>query len=313
MENLFKRLENLPVGVVATTVGAATLSNVYLALDFTWIRHIIMIIGFIIWAAMLYKIIRHFNTFKTEYKTVVPSSLYATVTMLTMILGSYVFDFNSTLGRIMWFVGVLAHIAHILIFTGAHVLRGVKVETFIPSWFVTYNGLLVSAVVGGAMNANQLLQVIVWYGIIVFLVIIPFMIYRLIKKPLPTPQYPTLAILLAPSSLCLVGYLNVMPVKNTTIVFSLYLIVVITLFVVLYNIPRFFKQAFHPGFAALTFPMAIGIVASTKMTGYLLTLERPQLASISNNLAGIQIVITTAIIAFVAYSFSQFLVRANHS
>ena len=307
MKNLLQRLANLPVGVVATAVGAATLSNVYLALGFTWIRHLTMGIGFLVLIAMLYKIIRHFQTFKTEYTTVVPSSLYATVTMLTMILGSYVFDFNAGIGRLMWFIGVFAHMTHILVFTYRNVVRGVKIETFIPSWFVTYNGLLVSAVIGGAMNANLLLQGIVWYGIAVFLIIIPFMIYRLIKKPLPTPLYPTLAILLAPSSLCLVGYINVMPTKNPAIIFGLYGIILVTLLVILVNIPRFFKQAFHPGFAALTFPMAIGIVASTKMTGYLTQLELPQLASISNNVAGIQIVLTTAIIAFVAYSFSKLI------
>ncbi len=307
MKNLLQRVANLPVGAVATTVGAATLSNVYLGLGFTWVRHFTMGIGFIVLIAMLYKIIRHFGVFKTEYTTVVPQSLYATVTMLTMILGSYVFDFSAPIGRAMWFAGVVAHFIHILIFTYRNVIRGFKIETFVPSWFVTYNGFLVSAVIGGAMNANALLQVIVWYGITVFLIIMPFMIYRLMTKPLPNPLYPTLAITLAPSSLCLAGYLNVMPEKNPIIVFGLYGIILNTLSVIIYNSPRFFKQAFHPGFAALTFPMAIGIVASTRMTGYLTQMELPKLAAIANNVAGVQIVLTTAIIAFVAYSFTKLL------
>ena len=307
MKNLLQRIANLPVGVVATTVGAATLSNVYAGYGFTFIRHFTMGVGFLVLTAMLYKIIRHASVFTEEYKTVIPSSLYATVTMLTMILGSYVFEISELIGRSLWFVAVVLHIGHILVFTYRHVLRGIKLETFVPSWFVTYNGLLVSAVIGGAMNANALLQAIVWYGIAALTVIMPFMVYRLLKRPLPTPLYPTLAITLAPSSLCLVGYLNVMPTLNATLIYVLYALVLIALVVIIINIPRFFKQAFNPGFAALTFPMAIGLVASTKMAGYLTAQNLTEQAALVTNISGVQLVLTTTIVSFVAFNFLRLL------
>ena len=37
-----ERLKNMPVPVVATMLGAATLSNVYQSLGFDWVRHLSM-------------------------------------------------------------------------------------------------------------------------------------------------------------------------------------------------------------------------------------------------------------------------------
>ena len=40
-----ERLKNMPIPVVATMLGAATLSNIYQGLGYDWIRHLTM------WAA----------------------------------------------------------------------------------------------------------------------------------------------------------------------------------------------------------------------------------------------------------------------
>lgn len=45
-----------------------------------------------------------------------------------------------------------------------------------PSWFVTYNGILVSCVVGIPMDAFPILRVVVCYGIAVYFVLISLLI-----------------------------------------------------------------------------------------------------------------------------------------
>lgn len=77
----------------------------------------------------------------------------------------------------------------------------------------------------------------------------------------------TLAVVLAPCSLCVVSYLNVF--RSRWLVSVLYVFVLLSLLFIVNRIPKFFFYQFSPGFADLTFPMAIGIVASTKMSGYL--------------------------------------------
>ena len=74
--------------------------------------------------------------------------------------------------------------------------------------------------------------------------------------------------------------------------------------------PKFFGFTFNPGFAGLTFPMAIGIVASTKMSAFLIAQGNESFGSIVKEISGIQIYITTAIIGFVLYNFARMLVRS---
>lgn len=86
MEKNFKnKLKNMPIAIVPTMVGAATLSNVYQGLGFTWIKHVTMWSAILILLSYLGKIVFHFDTVKSEYRNTVPASLYAGLTMITMI------------------------------------------------------------------------------------------------------------------------------------------------------------------------------------------------------------------------------------
>ncbi|MGL4987015.1 MAG: TDT family transporter [Treponemataceae bacterium] len=303
MKKTIERLQGFPVGVIATTVGACTLANAYALLQFTYLRNIFLVIGMIVFLLATIKIIKHTKTFLSEYKTTIPSSLYGTYFMLAMIVGAFLLPYNFYLGKALWLFGVAFHAMHIVIFTIRNVFMNFKIDTFAPSWFVTYNGIMVAIVVGSSMNEPLISKIIMYYGIIIFALIIPFMIRRLIVKPLPDMIYHTKAILLAPCSLCTVGYLNVIKEANIIVATVLYSIVLITLFVVLLSIPKFFSFSFTPGFAGMTFPMAIGTIASFRMSSYLASIDLLFFSNIARNIAGIQLYVTTAIIAFVFYNF----------
>lgn len=296
------RLANLPVPILPTMVGACTLSNVFQSLGYTGVRHITMIAASVILLVYLGKIIVHFDTFKKEYRTTVPSSLYAGFTMVLMILGSYYFDMNAAIGKAMWFTGIILHAIHILLFTIRN-LRNFQWDTFVPSWFVTYNGIMVSTVVGGVMKEPMIAKIVVYYGITVFTLIIPFMIYRLIKFPIKDAMFHTQAIVLAPSSLCVVSYLNVVETPNPLILYYLYAAVLCALLFIIIKLPSFFSFPFAPGYAGLTFPMAIGIVATTKISAYLAGEGMSEAAAMLKELSGIQLYLTTGIIAYVLIQF----------
>ena len=301
--SLLKKVKNIPVPILPTMVGAATLSNVYLGMGYTWIRHFTMWAATIILIAYTVKIVVYPKVCAKEYSNTVPASLYAGFTMVFMILGSYFFDFSNILGKILWSIGLGAHAIHILIFTYRNVIKGINIDTFLPSWFVTYNGIMVSAVIGGVMNEPTICRIVTIYGIIVFIIIMPFMLYRLFKHPIKEGVYHTQAILLAPSSLCLVCYLTYFKEPNKLIVYSLYAIILCTLVFIVLKLRKFFSFIFAPGFAGLTFPMAIGIVASTKMAAYLTTEGLDGLSNIAKQISGFQIYITTGIISLVVFKF----------
>lgn len=309
MYNIVERAKRMPVGVIATAVGAATLGNVYNTIGFTYVRTLVMAMGLVVFILSLIKLTIHREIFKGEYDNTILASLYGTFSMLSMILGAYIYPKAPLVGKELWLFGVIFHTCLIGIFTYKNVVKGFNIEKFAPSWFVTYNGIMVSIVVGGSMGMLTMKKIILYYGIMVFFLIIPFMIRRLIVKPLPDPIYHTLAVLLAPSSLCVVSYIEVARSINYTFITTLYGIVLITLLLIVSRIPKFFSFDFHPGFAGTTFPMAIGTVASLKMSGYLGSIGMLEYSNIVKNIAGLQIFMTTGIIIFVYYNFLKKAVR----
>lgn len=306
-KSFLQKTENLPVAILPTMVGALTLGNVYSGMGYTWVRHITTWAAIIILLTYLAKIIFHFDTVKKEYSNTVPASLYAGATMITMIVGSYFYNASPVFGKTLWFAGLILHAIHILVFTYRNVVKGVNMQTFVPSWFVTYNGIMVSTVVGGVMNEPLIGKIVVYYGIAVLTIIMPFMVYRLAKHKINDPVFHTQAIVLAPSSLCLVSYFNFIKTPNAFVVYYLYALVIAALLFIIIKLPKFFSFAFHPGFAGLTFPMAIGIVASNKMSAYLIAQGYETFGSIVNQIAGIQIYLTTAIIGMVLFNFYKLL------
>ena len=308
-KTFFQKLENIPVPLLPTMVGACTLSNVYASIGYTWVRDITMIAAAVILIAFLVKIIFHTKTVVKEYNNTVLASLYAGYTMIMMILGAIIFDFAPKFGKTIWLLAIALHAIHILVFTYKNVLKGVNMDTFVPSWFVTYNGIMVSTVLGAVMNEPLLCKIIVYYGIAVFVLIIPFMIYRLAKYPIKDVFYHTQAVVLAPSSLCVVGYINFIKEPNLILISALYIAVLCALVFIIYKLPKFFSFAFYPGFAGITFPMAIGIFASLKMSGLMTSFGYETLGYVIKQLSGIQIYMTTAIISYVLYNFLRMLFK----
>lgn len=305
------RLERMPVPVLPTFVGALTLGNVYAGMGYVWVRHLTMWAATIVILLYLVKIVRFPGTCKKEYETVVPCSLYAGFTMVLMILGSYYFDYVPMLGKGIWYIALGIHAVHILVFTYRNVIKSRNINTFVPSWFVTYNGIMVSCVVGGVMNAGGILKIVLYYGIVVYFVILPFMLWRLITVEVKAPVYHTMAVLLAPCSLCLVSYLNVEQNPNQILVYVLYFCVLASLIFVIIKLPKFFAFPFAPGFAGMTFPMCIGIVATNKMSAYLAGIGNEALSAAAGQLGGIQVYLTTMIVGYVLLNFLMMALKVE--
>ena len=102
--------------------------------------------------------------------------------------GQFYYEIGLGFGKVIWLCAVIIHAVHICIFTYNNVIKNRDINTTVPSWFVTYNGIMVSCVTGGAMNMKPMLQAITVYGIIIYLILIPIMIYRLIKVPVNRPS-----------------------------------------------------------------------------------------------------------------------------
>lgn len=306
---MLERLERMPVPVLPTFVGALTLGNVYAGMGFAWVRHLSMWAATIVLLLYIVKIVKYPQTCAKEYSNTIPCSLYAGFTMVMMILGSYYFDYVPALGKGMWCVAVAIHACHILVFTYRNVIAKRDVNTTMPSWFVTYNGIMVSCVTGGAMNAKPVLTVITYYGIAIYLILLPVMLWRLTTVEVKPPVYHTMAVLLAPCSLCVVSVLNVLENPSPALVYFLYACVLGSLLFILVKLPDFFSFPFAPGYAGLTFPMCIGIVATNKAAGFLANAGNEGLSAMVSQLGGIQTYVTTMIVGYVLLMFLRMALR----
>ena len=306
---MIERLKKMPVPVLPTFVGALTLSNVYGGMGYTWFRYLVMAAATIVIICYIVKIILYPGVCASEYKLTVPSSLYAGFTMCLMSLGSFYYEMGLGFGKVIWLCAVIIHAVHICIFTYNNVIKKRDWDTTVPSWFVTYNGIMVSCVTGGAMNMKPMLQAITIYGIIIYLILIPVIIYRLIKVPVKPAVYHTMPVVLAPCSLCVVSLLNTFDPAPKLLLIFLYICVLASLLFIIVKLPDFFSFDFVPGFAGLTFPMAIGIVATNKMAGYLAAGGMEGAGAACTQLSGFQIFLTSMLVGYVLLNFLRMFLR----
>lgn len=308
-----ERLEKIPVPVIATFLSFLTLGNVYGGLGFVWLRYLIMTCGTVFIICYILKLVIYPGTCLKEYDQTIPASLYGAFCMVLMVLGSFYYEIGLGFGRIIWFIAVAIHFIHIIVFTLKHtfgnVLSRKNFLPMMPSWFVTYNGWMVACVTGGKMNAAPILKVITIYGCIIYLVLVPFMIWRLLNVEIKSAAYHTMAVLLAPCSLCVVSLINVYGTPNSAILMLMYFCVLASLAFIIIKLPDFFSFQFYPGFAGLTFPMAIGVVASQKMAGYLTNAGNEAMANAVTQLSGLQIFLTTMLVGYVMLMFTRMFLK----
>lgn len=312
-QSFLSRLQGLPMPILPAMLGFATLSNVWAGAGYHWVGHIAMSIAAFVWLLYMVKIFFHGRVCAKEYAGTVPSSLYSAFFMLAMSLSAWFSEWLYAPARMIYIAAVALHAIHIVVFTIRHVLRGIQVETFMPTWFVTYVGITVSTVVGGVFDFPVFPTFLVYYGLIIYAVLTFFLILRLQKHPVPGATMHSRAIMMAPCSLLLVSYLNVIQNPNPYVVGVLYALIFIMLIYALGKIPLFFSVAFHPGFASLTFPMAIATVASFRVADYLLHQGHVGPAAAITQFAGIQMYLSTAVIGFVVFNFARMGVKSLKS
>lgn len=308
---MMERIKKMPVPLLPTMVGSMTLSNVLAGRGFVWIRPFMMILSTIILVMYTVKIFKYPEVVKKEYQQVIPASLYPGYFMMMMLLGSFYVDYNYVLGKALWMIGVILHAIYILNFTYRFVIKDRSWDNLFPSWYVTYNGILVAAVVGGAMNQPKLTQFLAYYGTFTYLALLPFQIYKLIKRGLALGSYHTHAILLAPVALSFVSLINSGAPVSLGLLYFLYACIFLTLIYILIRTPYSFAVEWSPGYAGLTFPMAIGTVASGLMVNLLETNGQMKLAMIVEQVQWVQIFFTTVFVGYVLIRFRGMWLKSH--
>jgi tellurite resistance protein TehA-like permease len=311
LDTLPERLSRYPTPVGGLALGIASLGLAWeRALPGTSFAEVAAAVAAVLLLLMTLRFALHPDTLARDLANPIVGGVVPTYAMGWMIVSISIHQVSDLLGTAVWLVALGLHVVF-LITWARHQARSFQLARMVPSWFVPPVGVIVAAVSYRGPDSgllHGLALVALYFGMISYAVMLPVMFYRFIfSENVPVAAMPTLGILAAPASLSLVGYLTLVQDPEPLPVILLEGIAVLMTTIVYVAFVRLLALPFTPGFAAYTFPMAIGATAQFTVATQLTEWGSVQdLVDQVHALAMVELWVATAVIAFVCLRFLQF-------
>ena len=267
------------------------------------------LIAAVLLAMILVKFVLHPRVLITELSHPVVGSVIPTFAMGLMVVSAALGQYNQTAALTLWLTAIAIHIIFLATFIYNRAID-FKLSHMVPSWFVPPIGMIVAAV---SFPHGELLQVqnhwianaIVNFGMLSYLVMLPLMLYRLIFcEPIADAAKPTIAIMAAPASLSLAGYLTISNQPSLILVAALLTIALLMTSIIYLAFFHLLKLPFSPGYAAFTFPMVIGATALFKTVAWMITTYgKSNLTTSLLITAKVELIIATVVVSYVAVRY----------
>ncbi|USD59764.1 TDT family transporter [Vibrio sp. SCSIO 43140] len=262
-------------------------------------------IATVLLSILAYKYLFHNHSLRQELAHPVVGSVAPTFAMGSMVVSNSVGQFFPILGDGIWLGAVALHIVFLASFV-YHRARNFELHHMVPSWFVPPVGLVVADV---SFSGNPSLQWVadatLYFGLATYAVMLPTMIYRLIfTHEIPDAAKPTIAIMAAPASLSLAGYLTVTTQPSPVIIALLFGIGVLMTMVIYLAFLKLLRLPFSPGYAAFTFPTVISATAQYKLAAWMGTQgAAAEMINQVRTIANIELGIATVVVSYVALRY----------
>ncbi|MBL1415450.1 MAG: TDT family transporter [Moritella sp.] len=254
----------LPTPVAGLALGISSLGALWESVTgFNgYIQNATSTIAAVILCILLLRFIIHPKTLWNDLSHHVIGSVVPTFAMATMVVSSSLTATYPATASLLWLAAIVLHIVFLVLFL-YHRFQDMQLEHMVPSWFVPPIGLIVAVFTCPQPELFQpICYAILVFGIINYAVLLPVMLNRLIfGDKIPASAKPSIAILAAPASLCLTGYLAFMAQPSPVIVAVLLGIALLMTAVIYMALLHLSRLDFNPGFAAFTFPLVISAKA----------------------------------------------------
>ncbi|MGY3944860.1 TDT family transporter [Aeromonas tecta] len=256
---------------------------------------------------LTFKFVLHPRLLWQDLAHPVVGSVVPTYAMGTMVVSKAVGLLAPALGQGLWLFGVILHLLFLATFIW-HRAKAFELHHMVPSWFVPPVGIIVADVAYPGGPFAELANVLLWFGMICYGLMLPLMLYRLIfSHEVPDAAKPTIAILAAPASLSLAGYLTVSEDPSLLLVATLLGIAILMTGIIYLAFIKLLRLPFSPGFAAFTFPLVIGATALFKVAHLLAQWpEGAHYAEQVSQLAHLELGAATLIVGYVALRYLMF-------
>lgn len=254
------------------------------------------------------KFLCHGHLLRQDLAHPVVGSVVPTYAMATMVVSHSVGQFFPVAGDTLWLMAVVLHVIFLASFV-YHRAKAFELHHMVPSWFVPPVGIIVADV---AFSGNPALAPIahgaLLFGMLAYAVMLPVMIYRfMFTQEVPDAAKPTMAILAAPASLSMAGYLTVTATPSPVVIALLFGIAVLMTAIIYLAFTRLLRLPFSPGYAAFTFPMVIGATALFKMAHWMDSIGMAaQDVHQIHALAMVELLVATVVVSYVALRYVMY-------
>lgn len=270
-----------------------------------YVQYAAAAIASVLLLVLLFKFCWHPKRLWDDLAHPVVGSVVPTFAMATMVVSHSVLDFSILLGQALWCFAVAIHILFFFSFA-YHRLKDFKMHHMVPSWFVPPIGIIVADVAFPGAPFHGVAEVLLVFGMVSYAIMLPAMMYRLIFcGEVPDAAKPTIAIMAAPASLSLAGYLSITANPSPVIVGLLGGIALLMTVVIYLAFFRLMRLPFSPGYAAFTFPMVISATAMFKVSHWMGQIGvDPQFISQVRTTAMVELIGCTFVVAYAALRYA---------
>lgn len=245
-----------PLHLSGLALGLAALGNLMVKYGMD-VRYFFGGLSVVCFLTVTVFILMYFQNYLKEMSKPALASSFGTYTMAGMILSTYIKPLYAQVSLTLWSIFLFLHLVLIIYFTVKFTVRRDILMVF-PSWFIVYVGIAVASVTAPLYEAYAVGQLAFWFGLVTYLILLPFVVYRLLKvKQIPDFLLPSIAINSAPASLLLAGYINSFSNYQPIIFYGLVMVSQLIFVITLMIIFKLLKKPFFPTFSALTFPFVI--------------------------------------------------------
>ncbi len=276
LKTIQKHIYQAPTPLAGLALGIASLGLLWetVAPMHTYIQIMSASVASLLLMILIIKFVLHPTVIFKELAHPTVGSIVPTFSMATMIISkSIALIFSPTIGQYLWLFAVILHSSFLLIFC-YHRVIDFKLEHMLPSWFVPPVGIIVAAVSFPGESMRYLTDCVLTFGMLAYAVMLPVMMHRLIFcERIHKNAEPTIAIMAAPASLSLAGYLTVVQHPSPLIVAILLGIAILMTVVIYVAFFRLLQRDFCPGYAAFTFPMVISATALFKTVNLMIQMN----------------------------------------
>ncbi len=310
------RLRKVPTALGGLALGIASLGSVWALVlpdSAELLKLISAFVAGLLVLGILLKFVSNPDLFREDLAHPVLGSVMPTCAMASMIIAQSLLSVAPGFAKGLWLAAVITHVFLFLGFV-VHRFNDFRLHHMVPSWFVPPVGIIAAAVSSAGMGHEKLVFALFVFGLAFYFIKLPVMLYRLIfRESIPDAALPTFAVMAAPASLSLAGYLTITSQPDYILVAVLLPLAIFMTSLVYIAFIRLLRLPFSPGYASFTFPMVIGATALVKLADILNQQGYQKVCDVINNLAGFELLLATVIVLYVAIRYLWFYFSPRHS